>query len=201
MFLVYFDNKMSEMCDEFYNKERELKKDKKYNELRQAKADAMKNGVFRNHRFNFVINGIVERQMIDLNICQTSDVDKLDWITKHEHLKISYELPKDKDGDVKERSYSLNCLMNCLRGAIAHKMDHSYDIILNFNEEYPQIIDFLFYRRNLLSIEYDKVIGEKDIWVQRYFNQKNDQVARSVKKYIRTEKVDSKNGALLNEAL
>ena len=25
--------------------------------------------------------------------------------------------------------------MQCLRGAIAHKMDHSYDIILNFNEE------------------------------------------------------------------
>ena len=105
--------------------------------MRQAKADAMKDGIFKNHRYNFIINGIVERQMIDLDICGTGNTDKLDWLTGHEKLKISYKLPKDENDNIKERAYSLNCLMNCLRGAIAHKMDHSYDIILNFNKEYP----------------------------------------------------------------
>ena len=46
-------------------------------------------------------------------------------------------------------------MMQCLRGAIAHKMDHSYDHILSFNEEFPQLIDFLHHRKSLLGQEYD----------------------------------------------
>lgn len=48
--------------------------------------------------------------------------------------------------------------MKCLRGAIAHKMNLSYEIILSFNDEYPELIDFLFYRRHLLDITYSKMM-------------------------------------------
>lgn len=49
------------MCDKYFDAERELKKQKKYKEADQLRATNMKNEVFRNHRYNFIVNGIVER--------------------------------------------------------------------------------------------------------------------------------------------
>jgi hypothetical protein len=184
MFLVFFDNKMSEMCDEYFNKERQLRKEHKYKELREARINAMKNGIYKNHRFNFILNGLVERQLIELKICQSSNSGKLDWITEHPNLKISYEVPKNERDEVKDRAYSLNCLMQCLRGAIAHKVDHSYDIILNFNEEYPQLVDFLFARRALLSRQYERMIEETNKWLQCYFDPSDKQLPKALKALV-----------------
>jgi len=75
--------------------------------------------------------------MIDLQICKTVDESKLDWNTNHKNLKISYDLPKNQNDEVKEYAYSLNIFMKCLRGAIAHKMTHTYEIVQSFNHEYP----------------------------------------------------------------
>lgn len=55
----------------------------------------MRDPIFRNHRYNFSLNGILERRMIDLKICQTSNDNKLDWLTNHKNLRISYEIPRN----------------------------------------------------------------------------------------------------------
>lgn len=101
MFIVYFDNKMSEMCDEFFNQERKLRKEKRMEELQKLRSNFMKDLTFRNHRYNFGLSGVVERRMVDLNICQKTNLTKLDWLTEHKQLKISYDLPTTDKHEVK----------------------------------------------------------------------------------------------------
>lgn len=151
----------------------------------------MKNEVFRNHRYNFIVNGIVEREMIDLQICKTIDQSKLDWTTNHKNLKISYQLPKYENDEVKQYVYSLNFMMKCLRGAVAHKMDHNYEIIQSFNKEYPQLIDFLFMRRHLLEIKYSEMIESKNTWFKVYFS--NNQIVGRIIKWLTNKQVGSPN--------
>lgn len=70
-------------------------------ELRQHRANAMKDKVFKSYRYNFILSGVVERQMVELKICQTTNLQKLDWISQHKGVKISYQLPKNDKGEVK----------------------------------------------------------------------------------------------------
>jgi len=54
----------------------------------------MKDPIYQNYSYNFIMGGILELQMISQNICTQDATDKLDWITKHSKCLLSYELPK-----------------------------------------------------------------------------------------------------------
>lgn len=54
----------------------------------------MKDLTFRNHRYNFSLSGIVEKKIVDLKICHSGNLPKLDWLSEHSELKISSDLPK-----------------------------------------------------------------------------------------------------------
>ena len=41
----------------------------------------MKDKVFKSYRYNFILSGVIERQMVELKICQTTNLQKLDWIS------------------------------------------------------------------------------------------------------------------------
>ena len=57
---MYFDNKMSEMCDSFHEELRKLRKEKKYRELDQLRTVKMKDPIYRNYSYNFIVGGVLE---------------------------------------------------------------------------------------------------------------------------------------------
>lgn len=84
--------------------------------------------------------------------------------------------------------YSLNFMMKCLRGAIAHKMEQSDHFILSFNQEYPQLIDFLYSHKHLLTLNYQQVMARKTSWLLHYFSPSPENIVKKIKKFLEEKK-------------
>lgn len=57
----------------------------------------MKDPVYKNYSYHFIMGGVVESEMSQLRICSPNQQGRLDWISEHKSLMISYDLPK-KEG-------------------------------------------------------------------------------------------------------
>lgn len=57
----------------------------------------MKDPIYKNYSYHFIMGGVLEAEMNQLQICSRKQEGRLDWISDHKGLMISYDLPK-KEG-------------------------------------------------------------------------------------------------------
>jgi hypothetical protein len=113
---------MSEMCDNFHEEERRLLRERKYIDAEKKRLVKMKDSIYKNYSYHFIIGGTLESDMTLLKICSETESNKLDWISEHKDLLISYSLPtKNNSEELKEFVYSFNSFLKHLRGSVAHK--------------------------------------------------------------------------------
>jgi hypothetical protein len=63
----------------------------------------------------------------------------------------------------------LNYFLKYLRGALAHKIENNYKIILNISEEFPKLFDYLHKNKHVLEAKFEDIIAVKNEWLRDYF--------------------------------